>query len=78
MKRFASRKFIVAMVAQLAGLAMLIWPDHQAGIAAAADAVVAMAVVLLSALGYLTAEAAVDRARAAGGDASPKTRTPPS
>ncbi len=81
MNRFTSRKFIVAAVAQLAGLAMLIWPAQAEGIAAAADSIAALLVIALSALGYLGAEASVDRARArpaADDDNQIRTRTPAS
>lgn len=64
MQRYLSRKFLLALAAQLAGLAVLIWPEHEQSILAGAEAIVALAVVLLSTLGYLTAEAAVDRKRA--------------
>jgi hypothetical protein len=79
MKRFASRKFIVALIAQLAGVAVLIWPTQAQGIVEAADAITALIVVVLSALGYLSAEASVDRARASAHDtttAPPRNQTP--
>lgn len=76
MNRFTSRKFIIALIAQIAGLVALIWPGHSEGIGAAADAIAAMLVMLLSGLGYITAEASIDRARARD-DAQPiKTQTP--
>ncbi|MFA7235879.1 MAG: hypothetical protein WC058_03355 [Phycisphaeraceae bacterium] len=71
MARFTSRKFLVALGAQLAGLLTLIWPSHVEPIMATVQAVVAMVVVLLSALGYVSAEASIDRAgagRASGED----------
>lgn len=64
MVRFTSRKFLVAMGAQVAGLLALIWPGQAEPIAATVQAVVAMVVVLLSALGYVSAEASIDRSRA--------------
>jgi len=64
MVRFTSRKFLVALGAQLAGLLTLIWPNHAEPIMATVQAVVAMVVVLLSALGYVSAEASIDRASA--------------
>lgn len=61
MKRFASRKFILALSAHLSGLAVLIWPQHSDGIAAMAESVTALLIVAMSSLGYIAAEASVDR-----------------
>jgi len=66
MKRYLSRKFILALAAQLTGLAVLVWPEHHEGIAAAIEAGAGLAIVLLSSLGYLAAESSVDRAAASG------------
>lgn len=63
MSRFLSRKFLVALGAQVAGLLTLIWPNQSEPITAAVQAVVAMVVVLASALGYVSAEASIDRTR---------------
>ncbi len=71
MKRFASRKFIMALAAQVTGLLVLIWPAQEAGIAAAVEAVAALAVVILSSLGYVAAEASVDRAGRSAGSRRP-------
>lgn len=76
MKRFTSRKFIVALIAQIAGLIGLIWPQHAQGVMATADAITSMAVILLTGLGYMTVEAAVDRARAQNDATSIRTQTP--
>jgi hypothetical protein len=62
MQRFLSRKFIMALAAQLTGLAVLIWPQQEGPIAQGIQSAVALVVVVLSALGYLSAEASVDRA----------------
>jgi len=64
MQRFLSRKFIAAFSAQLAGLSVLIWPEQEAAINAGFESLTGLIVTLLAALGYITAEAAVDRARA--------------
>lgn len=61
MKRFLSRKFIVALAAQLSGLAVLIWPQHSEGIAAMAESLSGLLIVVLSSLGYIAAEASIDR-----------------
>ena len=60
-KRFTSRKFIVALAAQIAGLVVLLWPEHEQDVRAVAESVAALAVVVLSAVGYIAAEASVDR-----------------
>ena len=65
MKRFMSRKFILALAAQLTGLAVLFWPQHADGIAAAIESVAGLVIVLGSSLGYLAAESSVDRAGSA-------------
>lgn len=77
--RWMSRKFLLALAAQVTAMLVLAWPQHAGPIAEAAEAVTALAVIALSALGYLAAEGGVDRARArasgeadadaAGGDA---------
>lgn len=64
MQRFLSRKFITAFAAQLAGLFVLIWPGHASAITSGFESLAGLVVALLAALGYVTAEAAVDRARA--------------
>jgi len=64
MKRYLSRKFIVALAAQMTGLAVLIWPSRADALASGIEAAAGLAIVLLSSLGYLAAEAAVDRAAA--------------
>jgi hypothetical protein len=73
--RWASRKFLTTLAAQVGGMLVLIWPQKSGEIAAVVQSVTALAVVLLSALGYVSAEASVDRAdRAAppsGGDGPP-------
>ena len=66
MKRFASRKFIMALAAQVGALVVLIWPEHEATVMATVEALAALAVSLGSALGYVAAESSVDRARAVG------------
>lgn len=64
MKRYGSRKFITTVAAQSAALLVLLWPQQQQTILATVDAVAALGVALGSMLGYVSAEASVDRARA--------------
>jgi len=68
MKRFASRKFLMALAAQCIALAALIWPEHEDQIAAIVQSVAALAVAVLSAVGYIRAEASIDRAGVATRD----------
>lgn len=66
--RWTSRKFLVAVTTQLAALAVLIWPQRGDAILAAGQSVAALLVMLLSGMGYVSAEASVDRAGQKGGD----------
>lgn len=63
MKRFTSRKFITTLAAQLAALSVLFWPEHESIITQGLDHLAALVVLLGSALGYVAAEASVDRRR---------------
>ena len=65
--RWTSRKFLLAVSAQVTAMLVLLWPQHAAPIVEAAQAVTALAVIALTALGYLAAEGGVDRARARSG-----------
>ena len=72
-KRWMSRKFLVSLAAQVTAIAVLLWPEHESAIVEAGRSITALVVLGLASLGYLAAEASVDRARAAGtpsGDAS--------
>jgi hypothetical protein len=64
MRRWTSRKFILALAAELGALAVLIWPRHADAITGVVESLAALLVALLSALGYLTVEGAVEKARA--------------
>jgi len=68
--RFTSRKFLTTLTTQLTAIAVLLWPAHQAAIEQAGPTLAALAVLVLSSLGYLAAEGAVDRARATRGGAA--------
>lgn len=65
-ERFKSRKFLVAMLAQLTGLAVLFaGPEHADAIEAAAQSIGALLLMALTAGGYILGEAKVDAAEAA-------------
>jgi len=59
--RWKSRKFITTLAAQLAAILVLLMPEHEGQITHAAESITALLVVLLSALGYVGAEASIDR-----------------
>ncbi len=59
---WTSRKFLLSFVAQLAALLVLVWPEHESMIVEASRSVGALLVLALSALGYVHAEASIDRA----------------
>lgn len=61
--RWTSRKFIMAVSAQITALLVLMWPGHESAIVEASTSVASLIVVLATALGYVSAEAAVDVSR---------------
>lgn len=64
--RWCSRKFLLSLAAQVAALAVLIWPQYESEIVQICQTVTALLVMMLSALGYVQAEGAIDRAAAVG------------
>ena len=64
--RWASRKFLLSLGAQATAVAVLLFPEHESIIVETSRSITALVVLLLTTLGYLTAEASVDRARPAG------------
>lgn len=64
-RRWTSRKFITAMAAQITAVVVLLWPEHESVIVEASKSITALVVLGLSALGYVYAEASVDRQRRA-------------
>ncbi len=75
--RWTSRKFLLSLAAQATAVAVLLFPQHESAIVETGRSVTALLVLLLTTLGYLGAEASVDRARrgasgeAGGGDFVP-------
>ena len=59
--RWTSRKFLTTLAAQVAAVAVLIWPQQESAIVEAAQTIAALAVLALTALGYVSAEASIDR-----------------
>ena len=64
--RWTSRKFLVSVAAQVTAMAVLLWPEHESVIVEVSRSVMGLTVILLSALGYVTAEASLDRERGQG------------
>lgn len=69
MIRWTSRKFLLAVVAQLAGFLVLLWPQHQEMIMQLAQSLGALIVILVSTTTYVASEASVDVERARSVDA---------
>ncbi len=63
--RWTSRKFIMAVSAQITALIVLLWPGHEPAIVQATTSITSLFVVLASSLGYVVSEAKIDTQRAA-------------
>ncbi len=61
--RWTSRKFIMAMSAQVTALIVLFWPGQEQAIIEAATSVTSLLVILASSLGYVASEAMIDARR---------------
>lgn len=61
--RWTSRKFLLSLSAQLTAVAVLLWPEHESAIVEASRSITALVVLVLASLGYVQAEASIDRAR---------------
>ncbi len=59
--RWTSRKFLVSLAAQVTAVAVLLWPEHESAIVEASRSVTALLVLALTSLGYVVAEASIDR-----------------
>ena len=59
-RRWTSRKFIMAVSAQLTSLVVLMWPGHESAIVEASTSVASLLVILATSLGYVMAEASID------------------
>ena len=58
--RWTSRKFIMAVSAQLTSMIVLMWPGHENAIVEASTSVTSLLVILATTLGYVMAEASID------------------
>lgn len=59
--RWTSRKFLITLATQVTAIAVLAWPGHESVIVEASESITALVVLALSTLGYVHAEASVDR-----------------
>lgn len=62
--RWTSRKFIMAVSAQLTSMIVLMWPGHESAIVEASTSVTSLLVILATSLGYVMAEASIDARKA--------------
>ena len=67
-RRWTSRKFLLTLAAQITAVAVLIWPEHESALVEASRSITALVVIALSSLGYVQAEASVDRQGAETGE----------
>ncbi len=63
--RWASRKFILAVSAQITALIVLFWPGQESAIVDASTSITSLLVILATSLGYVKAEASIDAQRVA-------------
>jgi len=61
LERISSRKFLVALAVQVAGVLTLFWPQEQSTLESAAVRIAALLAMLLAALGYGRIEASTDQ-----------------
>jgi len=70
-RRWTSRKFLLSLSVQATAVAVLLWPEHESAIVEVGRSATALVVMLLSGLGYVTAEASLDRRGPAPSNESP-------
>jgi hypothetical protein len=58
--RWTSRKFIMAITAQVTSMIVLLWPAHESAIVQASTSITSLLVILATSLGYVAAEASID------------------
>lgn len=66
--RWTSRKFMMAVSAQLTSMIVLFWPGHESAIVEASTSITSLVVILVTSLGYVTAEASIDARNTAPAD----------
>lgn len=60
--RWRSRKFLLTLAAQVTAVLVLLWPAHESAIVEAGRSITALLLLLATTLGYVQAEASIDRA----------------
>ena len=73
--RWTSRKFLLALSAQIAALLVLLWPQRQSEIMQITQSLAALVVMVLTALGYIHAETSLDHANMSSANPSAKDTT---
>jgi len=63
-QRLKSRKFLLALFAQITAIIVLMFPSHESDIVTASQSISALLLMTLTAFGYIRAEGKVDEARA--------------
>lgn len=71
--RWTSRKFLLSLGAQIAAVAVLLWPEHESAIVEVSRCISALLVILATVLGYVQAEASIDRAHSPASDPQPES-----
>lgn len=66
--RWTSRKFIMAVSAQLTSMIVLFWPGQESAIVEASTSITSLVVILVTSLGYVAAEASLDARNASASD----------
>ena len=59
--RWTSRKFLLTLAAQITAMMVLIWPQRGSEITEAAQTITGLLVMMLTALGYVRTEGAIDQ-----------------
>ncbi len=62
--KLTSRKFLLTLIAQIVGIFVLLYPEHESAIVEAATSASALLLQALTIMGYVKAESQVDSARA--------------
>lgn len=65
-QRLTSRKFLVTLIAQIVGIAVLVFPEEQERIVQASTNVAALLLMLGTGMGYIRGESEIDAARVNG------------
>jgi hypothetical protein len=76
--RWTSRKFLLSLATQVTALLVILWPQHESAILQASQSITALVVMVLTTLGYVHAEAGLDRNGGVGGGGASSSNPAPS